>query len=215
MHHVSHTFRRRATPAGAVGAERPSHIRLLGIWLRLGVQSFGGGSATQYLIYRTFVERLGWLSREEFARCWALCQLTPGINLLALTVLIGWRLSGTAGVALSLVGLLLPSVSITVLMTAAYASVRDLPLVQAALRGVVPATVGLGLLMCWRLAAPLLEASRKDGGYSYAMAVALLLGGALCLLLFQPPVVVVLLAAGSVAALDAWRRKRALAGRSA
>lgn len=48
----------------------------------------------------------------------------------------------------SLVGLLLPSVSITIAMAATYATIRTQPLVGAALRGVVPATSGLGLLLC-------------------------------------------------------------------
>jgi len=35
------------------------------------------------------VEERGWVEEEEFARFWALCQIAPGINLIALTILIG------------------------------------------------------------------------------------------------------------------------------
>ncbi len=180
--------------------------RLLRAWLALGVQSFGGGTATQYLIYRTFVDRYKWISSEEFTRCWAICPLTPGINLLALTVLIGWRLAGFRGVALSLLALLLPSVAITVGMTALYSLVRELPLVQAALRGIIPATAGLGLLMAWQMAGPLFEASRQEGRASLAVSAVLLAGSGALMTLHNPPVILVLCVSGLLAAVASWRR---------
>ena len=53
--------------------------------------------------------------------------MAPGINLLCMTILVGWRLAGLAGALISLAGLLLPSVSITIVMIALYADVRQLP----------------------------------------------------------------------------------------
>ena len=55
--------------------------QFLRAWLSIGIQSFGGGAATLYLIRRTAVERHGWLSNEEFTRDWGICQIAPGINL--------------------------------------------------------------------------------------------------------------------------------------
>ncbi|HEX6632163.1 MAG TPA: chromate transporter, partial [Gemmatimonadaceae bacterium] len=71
------------------------------------IQSFGGGSATLYLIRRAAVTRNRWLTDEEFARYWGICQIAPGINILGLVILIGWRVAGAAGIALALGGLLL------------------------------------------------------------------------------------------------------------
>lgn len=170
-------------------------------WLSLGAQSWGGGSATLFLIQREVVERRGWLSGEEFTRAWAICQIAPGINLLGLTVLIGWRMGRVRGAALALLGLLLPSVTITAILTALYAAIRDLPLSTAALRGVVPATVGMGLLLVWHMGRPLLAASRKAGRRDLLVSVAILLGSGLAALLWQPPVIVVLLGAGAIGAL--------------
>src|SRR4051794_7373426 len=88
-----------------VGAP-PSPAGLLWIWTVIGVQSFGGGSATLYLIRRVAVERHGWLTDEDFTRYWGICQIAPGINILGLVILIGWRVSGPIGALLSLTGLL-------------------------------------------------------------------------------------------------------------
>src|SRR5205809_3633253 len=121
---------------------RPSIWRLFWIWTAIGAQSFGGGSATLYLIRRTTVERHGWLTDEDFTRYWGICQIAPGINILGLVILIGWRVSGMLGALASLAGLLLPSAAITVALTSIYANVREAPVVRAALAGIVPATVG-------------------------------------------------------------------------
>lgn len=124
-----------------------SLLQLFKAWFALGAQSWGGGSATLLMIQREVVERRGWMSPADFARAWAICQIAPGINLLGLTILIGWRLRRASGAAIALLGLLLPSVTLTALLTAIYASFRDEPRADAALRGVVPATVGLGGLL--------------------------------------------------------------------
>src|SRR5437660_12810260 len=102
-------------------AGKPTLRRLLWIWTGIGIQSFGGGSATLYLIRRVAVERYGWLTDDEFTRYWGICQIAPGINILGFVILIGWRVAGAAGALLALSGLLVPSAAITIALTAAYA----------------------------------------------------------------------------------------------
>ncbi|MEZ4728879.1 MAG: chromate transporter [Caldilineaceae bacterium] len=151
-HGVSHVLTTDGAPLPVAAGGRPSLWLLLRVWFMLGVQSFGGGMATLYLIRRAAVERHRWLTAEEFTRDWALCQAAPGINLLCMTILVGRQVAGLAGALVALVGLLLPSVTLTILMIALYADLRTLPVVQAALHGVVPATVGLGLLLTTNMA---------------------------------------------------------------
>src|SRR4051812_17220439 len=93
--------------------EQSQHIsllRLAWIWFLIGLQSFGGGSATLFLIRRAAVEQYQWVSPEDFTRDWALVQAAPGINLLCITILIGHRVAGFLGGLASLLGLMLPSV---------------------------------------------------------------------------------------------------------
>ena len=112
--------------------------------------------------------------------------------------MIGRRLGGAGGVFLSLLGLLLPSVTITVLMTAGYAHLQHRPIVQAALHGVIPATVGLGLLTAFNLARGLfdLKAAPRDFG----TGLALLVGSGLLLAIWHLPVILILCGAGMVGA---------------
>jgi len=131
---------------------------LLRVWSGIGLQSFGGGASTLYLIHEA-CRRRGWLSEEEFTRAWALVQISPGINLIKLTLLIGYKLRGWPGLLVALAGLLLPSAVVTVLMTAGLAAVREQPVVAAAMRGVVPATIGLSIALGLQMAWPLLRAA--------------------------------------------------------
>lgn len=184
----------------------PTAARLLGIWLTLGVLSFGGGATTLALIRRAAVEEQQWVTEAEFGRFSALMRLAPGINLLALAILIGRKIAGVRGIALALAGLLLPSVSITIALTAGYAQVQHALWMRAALRGIVPAVVGLGLMTAWQIAVPPLQRSRREGTASFGISLALLLGSALTAWHTHLPVVVILLGAAIVSAVWTWWR---------
>lgn len=182
----------------------PSLWTLFRVWLAVGMQSFGGGSVTRYLIWQAVVERHGWITDDEFTDYWAISHIPPGINLLALTTLLGWRLGRAAGVAICLLGLLLPSVSITILFTAIYALIRGQGIVQAALRGVVPATVGISLILAWRLLRPLIVESRAEGKASLTFSLTVL-GASILLGVFMPiPIFATLILAGVVGAVAHW-----------
>lgn len=185
-------------------APAPTARRLFQHWFRIGAQSFGGGVATQFLIHKTFVRDTDWLSDDEFLSLFAMCQIVPGINLFALAILIGRKLGGGPGIAASLAGFLLPSVSITVLMTALYANFKDSPIMRAALRGMTPVVVALGLAMCWRLAKPVLLALPRRKLFPTAFAMVLM---GLCLAVMAVLNVspfAVYIGAGALAALAAW-----------
>src|SRR2546430_11357795 len=104
----------------------PGIWKLFRIWAAIGLQSFGGGASTIFLIQRAFIDKGRWMTMEEFARYWNLCIFTPGINLVALTVLIGRKLGGTWGIVVSLAGMLLPSGLITCLLAAGFEPIQNL-----------------------------------------------------------------------------------------
>jgi chromate transporter len=174
---------------------RPSKLLLFRIWASVGLQSFGGGASTQFLIQRAFIEKHRWMSMEEYTHLWGLCILTPGINLVALTVLIGRKLGGAWGIVISLAGLLLPSVIITCLLTAGFKTVENQPAVQAILRGVVPATGGIMLLVGLNFALPIIRRGYKEGVLFLLASAVLMIACALAIILLKLSVIVVILGA--------------------
>ena len=173
----------------------PGKWQLFRIWAGVGLQSFGGGASTTFLIQRTFIEKHKWLSMEEFTYLWNLCVLTPGINLIALTVLIGRKLGGAGGIAVSLAGMLLPSALITCLLTAGFKTVENLPAIQAILRGVVPATGGIMLLVGLNFALPLIRRGYKEGLLYLSMSGVLIVVFALAIIFLKLSVIVVIVGA--------------------
>lgn len=171
----------------------PGAWKLFLIWGNIGLQSFGGGASTVFLIQRTFIDRYGWMTMEDFNQFWNLCLFAPGINLIALTVLIGRKLSGISGSITSLLGLLLPSATITCLMAAGFTQIQHLPIVHAILRGIIPATAGIMGLVAFNFARPVISHAYAKGKVPTLLSLALILLSLLALIYFQLSVAVVLL----------------------
>jgi chromate transporter len=179
---------------------QPNAWQLLFIWGSIGLQSFGGGPSTLFLIRREFVERRDWLTAEECGRFWNLCNLSPGINQVALTILIGRKLGGVGGIAASLAGLLLPSATITCLLAAGFKVIQTVPAVQAMLRGIVPATAGIMLLLAFRFAQPLFVHGRKEGLLTLSISLALIVACTLVLVVFKLTVLLAVIGAALIGA---------------
>lgn len=167
-------------------------------WLLMGIQSFGGGSSTFFLMHKECVER-GWLTEDEFVRSWALAQIAPGINLVKLTMMVGYALRGWPGLIAATAGLLLPSALVTVLMTAGFTVVRSIPIVQAIMKGVLPAAIGLSLANATNMAQPLFKRARSEGPARLAIHALILLGAAYLLAGMGASPILILLLAGVAA----------------
>lgn len=194
--------------AGAAGESPgaralPGIGRQLWIWSRIGLESFGGGQATRLLVYRHFVEETGWISPLEYAQAWAVCQMSPGMSLMALVALIGRRISGPTGVAIGFAGLLLPSTLVTLVITEIYLALHGVALLHAAMHGVVAAVLGIALVNAVQLARPLLEESRRRGRPSLVFSCLLIAAAAVLVALQAVPVAAILGGAGAASALAA------------
>lgn len=182
----------------------PTLAQLARNWLRIGSTSFGGGSVVQRMLYDTFITKNHWITPEAYARIFAMCELTPGITLFAICILTGYRLRGLLGSLVSLLAFVVPSAAITIAMAALYNSVRDLPAVQAALKGIFAAVFGVGLAMDWRIGKPILVQSRKRGALPFAIYLTILLGSIATYVILKPPVAVIYLGGALIGALTTW-----------
>ncbi|GHO75394.1 hypothetical protein KSD_31650 [Ktedonobacter sp. SOSP1-85] len=188
---------------------RPSTWKLLRLWTLIGLQSFGGGSSTSYLIQNIFIDKYHYLTIEEYMHYWNLCIFTPGINLVALTILIGRKLGGLRGILVSLVGMLVPSAAVTCLLTAIFTLIQGNAVVQAVMRGVVPATAGLMLLVGLRFAQPLFKQAQAEGSKTLIVSTILVLACAATIILLEVSVIPVLLCTALLSMLffTPWRTK--------
>ena len=76
--------------------------------------------------------------------------------------------------------------------------------VHRALRGIIPATIGLGMLTAFRMGKPLLNDSAREGRISVLVSLAILAACAGGIAWHRAPVFVLLPGAGLLSALHAW-----------
>jgi chromate transporter len=110
-------------------------------FFRLGVMSFGGGTAGW--LYREIVERRRWIDDTEFLSGAALGRFMPGSGGVNLTVQVGQHLRGGPGAIAAVLGLLSGPLAIVLALAVGYTRVNQNVIVHAVLDGVAAAAIGL------------------------------------------------------------------------
>lgn len=161
-------------------------ITLSMIFLRIGAVTFGGGFVMVPLIEAEVVNTHGWLTHQEFADATALGQLTPGPVLITATF-IGYRVAGTLGALFATISVFLPAFIMTIVAGSYLRRFRANRQVQAFLRGVTPAVVGLLAAASWSIG--------RAGLHSW-VGILIMIACAAVLLRFRPNPFWVIMGAG-------------------
>ncbi|MGH9915395.1 MAG: chromate transporter, partial [Pyrinomonadaceae bacterium] len=125
-------------------------LSLAGVFLRIGAVAFGGGFVMVPLIEADVVQKYHWITAQEFADATALGQITPG-PLLCTASFIGYRVAGTLGALVATLSVYLPAFVMTSAIGMSLRRFRSNRQVQAFLRGVTPAVVGLLAAAAWSI----------------------------------------------------------------
>lgn len=102
----------------------------------------GGGNSAIPEMHRYAVEVQHWLSDRQFADSFALAQLTPGPNLIIVT-LIGYHVAGIAGAVVATLAMCGPTSLLAFLVGRASERFSGAAWHGALSRGLVPVTLGL------------------------------------------------------------------------
>ncbi len=188
-------------PVAPATLARPSSCReLFWAFTLLAVQGFGGVMA---ITQRELVERRRWLTPAGFLEDWAVAQVLPGPNVANLAVMLGDRYLGARGAVAALSGLLAVPFVLIVALAIGYDSVRHLPQIEGALRGMGVVVAGLIVATALKLA-PALRS--HPGGLVFCILVGL--AGVVCVVVLKWPLMWVLLSVGGVSCLWTYRRLR-------
>ena len=142
---------------------------LFGEFLMLSMLSIGGAIATTPEMHRFLVDQHHWMTNEQFSASIAIAQAAPGPNLLYVAVL-GWGVAGALGAFVTMLGILLPSTTLTLLAARWSQARRHTRGVQAFVIGMAPLTVGLVLSSGFVLGLP-----SRDDPWLIAMIVSTVL----------------------------------------
>jgi chromate transporter len=136
-------------PLRAIGAS-PHLGSVVALFATIGAFTFGGGLSMIALMDEHVVNRLHWLSSEEFIAGLALGQLTPG-PVLMVAAYVGYKLLGVGGAVVAAAAAFLPSFVLMLAILPAFDRVRKLAWTKAFIQGVAPGVIGVMAVLLARL----------------------------------------------------------------
>jgi chromate transporter len=181
----------QASPAPGAGA-------IFLAFTKIGLTSFGGGLSGWMM--REFVQNRAWLTEEEFLSGLALAQAFPGVNVVNLSIWIGYRLRGGAGALAGAAGMVLPAMLVAIAVVSLFRHLAQYPAVRSMLPGVAAAAIGLSLQMG-------LRAARRSAGA--VLPAAIMVATFVAIALFRLPLLAVVAVMAPLGiAQAAWRLRQ-------
>lgn len=175
----------------AAAAPRCDRAKLWPLFLAtlyISTFTFGGGFVIVTFMKRKFVDSLKWLSEEEMLDFAALAQASPGAIAVNAAILVGWRVCGFAGMAVAVLGTILPPMVILSVISLFYTAFAANRWVALALKGMQAGVAAVILDVACGLGA-------KVAKERSALSLALMAGAFLANFVFDVNVIFIILAA--------------------
>ena len=116
-------------------ANRHTLAQLFFSMLYISAFTFGGGFVIITFMKRKFVDGLHWIDDQEMLDLAALAQSSPGAIAVNAAILVGWRIGGFLGMVVSVIGTILPPLTILSVISFFYAAFATNPYVALVLKG--------------------------------------------------------------------------------
>lgn len=117
-------------------------MKLGAVFAGMSVMLFGGGYVFIPMIQEIVVTNQKWVTSQEFVDGIALGQITPG-PILVSAAFIGLKVAGLAGAVVATTAIFAPPAVLMVVASHAFERLQRSRAIQAALRGVRPAVIGM------------------------------------------------------------------------
>ncbi len=124
---------------------------LLGVFLKIGAFTFGGGYAMIPLIEREVVEKKKWITADDMLDIIAIAESTPGPIAINSATFVGYKTCGVFGAMAATLGVVLPSFVIISVIAAILTQFQDLEAVRFAFNGIRAGVLALILKALWSM----------------------------------------------------------------
>lgn len=102
-------------------AKPPSLREAFGVWLKIGLLSFGGPAGQIAMMHRVLVEERRWIGQRRFLHALNYCMLLPGPEAQQLATYVGWLMHRTAGGLMAGLLFVIPGALVMLGLSLAYA----------------------------------------------------------------------------------------------
>ena len=159
--------------------------------LYISAFTFGGGFVIVTFMKKKFVDELHWINEDEMLDMTALAQSAPGAIAVNAAILVGRRAAGFTGMIVSVLGTIIPPVTILAVISLFYKAFATNPWVAAVLGGM---QAGVAAVICdvvWNLGAKVVKEKS-------AMSIAIMAGAFIATAFFKVNVIVIILCAAAL-----------------
>ena len=118
-------------------------LKLMLVFAKVAVLTFGGGYAMVPLLENELVRNHAFLTADEFANLVGLAQVTPGPIGFNSATYVGMAQGGLAGALAASLGVVIPSIVISLLVAVFLRRAADAQWMKLLMKGVRPCVVGI------------------------------------------------------------------------
>ncbi len=117
------------------------YLRLFLSFMKIGFCSFGG--TTMIPVINDEVLTHGWMTASEVMDIVAVAEMTPGSLGINCATFVGLRTASIAGALSASLGVMMPSLTLSMIAAGFMLRLKDNPWLESAMRGVRPASLGM------------------------------------------------------------------------
>lgn len=169
----------------------------LRVWVRVGLQSFGGPAGQIAVMHRILVDEKRWVSEHRFLHALNFCMLLPGPEAQQLAIYIGWLLHAYKGGLVAGSLFVLPGFVVILALSVLYAAFQGVDLVGALFFGLKAAVLAVVVEAVLRIGRRVLKNAPM-----VAVAALAFVG----IFFFEVPFPLIVLGAGIVGLAGGWLR---------
>jgi chromate transporter len=130
----------------------PTFRKLVSVFGKIGLLSFGGPAAQIALMHRVLVDEQRWLDERRFLSALSFCMLLPGPEAMQLATYSGWRLHGVKGGLAAGLLFVLPGAMLVLALSMLYGAYGHTPTIAALFVGIKAAVLAIVLQALVRVA---------------------------------------------------------------
>ena len=128
--------------------------------LYLSTFTFGGGYVIVSLMKNKFVDEYHWIDEEEMMDLISIAQSSPGAVAVNGAIVVGYKLGGLPGVAISILGAIIPPFVIISIISGFYTIFAKNQMVQALLTGMRSGVGAVIVSVVWDMGAGIVKKRR-------------------------------------------------------
>lgn len=125
--------------------------------LYLSTFTFGGGFVIVTLMKKKMVDQHHWIDEKEMLDITALAQSSPGSVSINSAILVGYKIAKIPGAIVSILGTIIPPLTIISIISMFYSLFKDNVIVQVILNGMRIAVAAIILDVVWSMAKGLFQ----------------------------------------------------------